>query len=490
MYDGVLLQGFHWYLPNDGKHWSWLEEQASSLASKGITAIWLPPASKAWGSNSSVGYDGFDFWDLGRYRAHNNPKRTKHGSMADLQALIGQLHTHGIQAYADLVFNHKMGGEEEQWACVKQVDLNDSNHTIKGWERKKISTGYRFKQRMQEQNTGGTPTDSRFEWNWDHFDAYTEGDGHSRKRYVIKDKDFSCAPMIHHGNQPFLMGAELDTMHPDVVAELDRIGDWLVDTVGFDGFRIDAIKHIRASFFPDYLHRLRQRKSKSLFTVGEYWEDHELGKLTGFLDATDGALSLFDFRLRQRFWEAADAGRDYPLHTIFHDTLTHVWPTKSVTFVDNHDLQPHRDARDFCRVKHDWFKPLAYALILLRPQGYPCIFAGDYFDSDFYRSGVEPRHGWMIDRFLEARKHLVGYPFDRFDHPNCIGWIAQGNANHKAVAVVMSNADDGWKDLPTRTGCGPFTDITQHISDAIHPNDGGETRFTCAGGKVSVWVEQ
>ena len=26
----------------------------------------------------------------------------------------------------------------------------------------------------------------------------------------------------------------------------------------------------------------------------------------------------------------------------------------------------------------DWFKPMAYALILLRREGYPCVFYGDY----------------------------------------------------------------------------------------------------------------
>ena len=35
--------------------------------------------------------------------------------------------------------------------------------------------------------------------------------------------------------------------------------------------------------------------------------------------------------------------------------------------------------RSFLRWILDWFKPLAYALILLRKHGLPCVFYGDYY---------------------------------------------------------------------------------------------------------------
>lgn len=51
-------------------------------------------------------------------------------------------------------------------------------------------------------------------------------------------------------------------------------------------------------------------------------------------------------------------------------------PTNAVTFVDNHDSQPHEALESWV---DDWFKQSAYALILLRRDGYPVVFYGDYY---------------------------------------------------------------------------------------------------------------
>ena len=46
-------------------------------------------------------------------------------------------------------------------------------------------------------------------------------------------------------------------------------------------------------------------------------------------------------------------------------------PEHAVTIVDNHDTQLGQALE---AAVEPWFKPLAYALILLREQGVPCIF--------------------------------------------------------------------------------------------------------------------
>ena len=47
--NSVLMQYFEWYLPDDGKHWQRLKDDAKHLASIGITSVWMPPAFKATG---------------------------------------------------------------------------------------------------------------------------------------------------------------------------------------------------------------------------------------------------------------------------------------------------------------------------------------------------------------------------------------------------------------------------------------------------------
>ncbi len=493
MINGVMFQAFHWYLPPDGNHWNWLKDEIPVLAQKGVTSVWLPPFSKAWGgmnangNQTSVGYDVYDLWDLGRYKAHSNDERTKYGHYDELIALIQKCKREKMQVYADLVFNHKMGAKNAQKVRVQKVDSNNYNHALSDWIDKHLHCNFDFENRMKAQANGNTPTDSQFRWRFDHFDAYiSKDDGVFR----IKAKDFQCQPNYHYGNHPYLMGLDLDTSHPDVVEELCRFGEWLVNEIGIDGFRIDAIKHIRQSFFPEFLERMRKSKTE-LFAVGEFWEDHDLYKLTDFINNTGRSLSLFDFRLRENFWHAANSGANYPLPDIFNDTLVASDPVKAVTFVTNHDLQPFRQGKDFRLIEHDWFKPLAYALILLRPQGYPCVFFGDYFDSNLYKTGLKPRHKWMIDNFLEARKVAVGgSTVDYFDHPNCIGWVSSGLNNGKSMAVVMSNGGDGWKKMSTNKPDISYRDITKHYADIVTTNARGEATFKCRGGKVSVWLEE
>lgn len=58
------MQYFEWYLPNDGNHWTRLQNDAANLSSKGVTAVWIPPAYKGTSQND-VGYGAYDLYDLG-----------------------------------------------------------------------------------------------------------------------------------------------------------------------------------------------------------------------------------------------------------------------------------------------------------------------------------------------------------------------------------------------------------------------------------------
>ena len=63
----TILQGFEWYLPNDGNHWKTLAEKAEELSSFGINAVWMPPAYKGSEGANDVGYGTYDLYDLGEF---------------------------------------------------------------------------------------------------------------------------------------------------------------------------------------------------------------------------------------------------------------------------------------------------------------------------------------------------------------------------------------------------------------------------------------
>jgi glycosidase len=80
---------------------------------------------------------------------------------------------------------------------------------------------------------------------------------------------------------------------------------------------------------------------------------------------------LFDAPLQMKFHEASRQGRDYDMSQIFTDTLVEADPFHAVTLVANHDTQPLQALE---APVEPWFKPLAYALILLRKMAYRRCF--------------------------------------------------------------------------------------------------------------------
>ena len=141
-----------------------------------------------------------------------------------------------------------------------------------------------------------------------------------------------------------------------------------------------------------------------------------------------------------------------------------------------------------------WFKPLAYALILLRQEGYPCIFYADYFGASYSDRGYDiymPSHRWLIDKFLYARhNYAYGEQYDYFDHWDIIGWTRLGDEEHpQAMAVIMSDGAGGSKWMEVGKPNSKFYDLTEHIKEPVYTNDLGWGEFFCLGGSVSVWVQ-
>jgi alpha-amylase len=463
-YNGVMMQYFHWYNQPDGNLWCEVEQSAEELAKLGVTSLWLPPACKGTGGGYDVGYGLYDLFDLGEFDQKDSV-RTKYGTKDEYVAAIKAAQKAGIRIYADAVFNHKMGADLEEEAQATPFP------------------GRRGKY-------------SSMEWHWWHFDAidynaYNEGEN---AIYLLQDKEFDNHVDLENGNFDYLMGCDLDMDHPEVVGELQYWGKWYVETTGVDGFRFDAVKHVKAEFFRDWLNNVSEQTGKDLFAVGEYWS-YDVEALHAFLETTNGRVMLFDAPLHYNFHVASKSGSDYNFSEIFDNTLVQQQPTLAVTLVDNHDSQPLQSLES---VVEAWFKPLAYALILLRREGYPCIFYADYYgahykdkanDGNEYEIWIDSHKG-LIDKFLEARQsYAFGDQFDYFDHPNTIGWTRLGTAECPgAMAVVMSNGSEGSKWMEVGQPNHVYVDLTEHISDEITTNDDGWAEFRCSGGSVSVWV--
>lgn len=487
-FNGTMMQYFHWYSPADGSHWNHVKAEAQALADAGITALWLPPAYKGIGGGCDVGYGIYDLFDLGEFDQQGSV-RTKYGTKDEYVAAVKACRELGINIYADVVFNHKMAADCEEEFNAIPMDPSDRRRPLGDMRKIKSWTGFNFPQRGDKY--------SSMKWHWYHFDAvdYNSFEPNYKAVWLVEGKTFEDKVSWELGSFDYLMGCDLDIDHPEVRGELKYWGEWMLDHVGVDGFRIDAIKHICGDFFVDWLAHLEHYAQRSLFCVGEYWT-YDLGALSWYAGNSGGRLDLFDAPLHHNFHKASKAGSGYDLRTIFDNTVVKEMPLLAVTLVENHDTQPLQALES---VVEAWFKPLAYAMILLRAEGYPCIFYCDYYGAHYVDKGRDGNkyeiymdsHREILDRLLIGRKHFAyGPQYDYFDHPNVVGWTRLGLGDHcRAMAVLLSNGSEGTKWMEVGRPNTTFYDLTGHIPHPIATNDDGWAEFRCNGGSVSVWVE-
>ena len=488
-YNGTMMQAFHWDIVNDGQLWNKLKHKAQSLAEAGFTAMWFPPASKGSAGGYDVGYGIYDLFDLGEFD-QKGTIRTKYGTKEQYLAAIQAFQAAGIQIYADVVFNHKDGGDETQKVKGIPFSRYDRINPTGSLQEIEIYSRFNFPGRGEEY--------SSMKWSAWHFDAVNHNmlAYHQDTVYLIEGRNFDDFVDLEKGNYDFLLGCDLDFSNEQVRGELMYWGRWFLDTTGVDGFRLDAIKHIPTWFFAQWLDHVRDYTGKDLFTLGEYWSPN-LSTLHWYLSATGGRMSLVDVPLHYNFHYASRSGSGYDLRRILDGTLMQEQPALAVTFVENHDSQPLQSLES---VVEPWFKPLAYALILLRQEGYPCVFYADYYGAHYWGQGRDGNqheiwmtsHGWIIDKLLYARQfHAYGNQYDYFDHANTIGWTRLGDDAHpKAMAVLMSNRYEGWKWMEVGKPHTTFYDITEHIKETVVTNESGWGEFRCNSGSVSVWLEK
>lgn len=474
--NGVMMQYFEWYLSDTPPLWNIVKQQAQEVAKVGISAVWLPPAYKGNGGIHDVGYGVYDLYDLGEFDQKGSV-RTKYGTKKEYIAAIHALQKAGIDIYPDIVLNHKMGADETELVPAHMVRRDQRLETCGNEEIIEAWTKFTFPERKQKY--------SDFTWNWTHFDGIDYD--HKTKQsavYELYGKSWDDEVSGEFGNYDYLMGADIDFKNQEVKEELMKWGAWYQEMTHMDGVRLDACKHIHFSFFKEWLSFLRQRDTQ-LFAVGEYWSAN-VEELLHYLDVNEHCLSLFDVPLHMHFHDVSVANGNYDMSKLLENTLVSRCPQNAVTFVDNHDTQPSQSLSSWVL---DWFKPLAYSILLLRKDGYPCVFYGDYYGIP--HDHIPPMNAWL-DSLLQLRQtNAYGTQTDYFDDYNIIGWTRSGDEDHpNPLAVIMSDSIGGTKRMYVGIGFAKqyFYDALHHRSDEILIDEEGYGSFVCEGGSVSVFI--
>ncbi len=476
----TMMQFFEWHIEGNGQHWNRLKELVPELKMRGIDSVWIPPATKAQ-SVDDPGYGVYDLYDLGEFDQKGSV-RTKYGTKAELLAAIAACQEQGVALYADVVMSHKAGADEKE--IFQVIEVNDQNRKeeisepfdIEGW------TKFTFPGRGDQY--------SSFQWSFEHFNG-TDYDARENRsgifRIIGDDKHWNDHVDHEFGNYDYLMFANIDYNHPKVKEEMITWGKWLANTLQCNGFRLDAVKHISHEFINEFAAQVKGERGEDFYLVGEFWNP-DLAACQQFLDKVNYKIDLFDVSLHFKLEAASHESKDFDLRTIFDDTLVKTHPLNAVTFVDNHDSQPHESLESWVE---DWFKQCAYALILLRQDGYPCVFYGDYYGIGGDKA--IPGKKEALDPLLYARYHKAyGEQEDYFDDPHMIGWVRRGVAEieRSGCAVVIANGDEGEKRMfvgEERAGQ-TWVDLTNSRDEHISIEEDGFATFPVNGGSVSVWA--
>ena len=472
----TMMQYFEWNIPNDGLFWRRTAQQARALKALGITAVWLPPAYKGCSSND-VGYGVYDMYDLGEFD-QKGTVRTKYGTREEYLQAVKALQKEHIQVYADIVLNHRMGGDRKEEVLAVEDDAEDRNTQIS--DPFPIETWSRFT------FPGRRGRYSGFKWDHNCFSGTDWDDKEGRSGiFRFEDKEWNTETDSEHGNFDYLMGMDVDTCNPVVRREIVRWLKWYDRTVHPDGLRLDAVKHISFQDMRDILTRYRRNVGRDVPAVGEYWSP-ETDKLTHYLDCVDHCMRLFDVPLHYNFFEAARQGEAFDMRHILDGSLAEALPDEAVTFVDNHDTQPGQALQSFVA---PWFKPLAYALILLRDKGLPCAFYGDLYGIPSSR--VEPVAD--LAKLLKIRHEFAyGEETDYFDDEHIVGWVRAGEGGRAPLAVLLSNAGEGAKRMFVGKEYAGKTwyELLGRCVEPVQVDEEGWAEFGVAAASAAVWGDE
>lgn len=489
--NATMIQFFHWYVEGDGMIYQKAKDCADYFNDLGITAVWFPPAYKATSGTYSVGYDAYDLFDLGEFDQKGSIP-TKYGTKEAYVEACKTLQSKGIGVIVDIVLNHKAGGDEKEKFQVVRVDPHNREKTISDPFEIESYTKFTFPGRNKKY--------SDFVWTFSCFSGVDHAEGMDNGIFrIINEFNHTWEEMIgdEKGNYDYLMFNDINHDNPFVREELNYWGKWYHDQIHFDGIRLDAVKHQSPQFYQEWLQLLRSNTGKNIFAVGEYWAPGQLDLLQEYITATDRNMSLFDSSLHHNFHTASQSGSNYDLRKIFDDTLTLADPTLSVTVVDNHDTQPLQALE---APVEEWFKPLAYALTLLRENGYPCVFYPDLFGAHYTDKGKDGNDHEIflnkvdgIEELLKARKNnAYGAQRDYFEDANCLGWVREGDGVNPGCAVVLSNKDAYTKpmEMGSQYAGKTFYDALGRFDNKITIDENGWANFPVPAGNVSVWIPE
>lgn len=508
--------------------WDTIEDRMADIFEVGYGQMWLPPPQRADTGSSSVGYDVYDRFDLGRPRSE-----TLYGTEASLKASIAGAHNASVRMYTDFIPNHNgfrngntsgfaaQGGYPGFVLSTPSDSFGDFHNPAISYEQnEQIGSLFGLLDIAQEKNhqyvrhpiAAGNPQ------NIPSGTVTNKPDPNNARFYpdqdlggiVLTDPALGIASFTRYSfntNDP-LAG---DPTAENATGLLMRNMQYMIQVIGVDGFRVDAARHM-PSWVMNYLDNAVFRASPRTNLDGS------IQPIYMFSEVADGnsanvqpyirrdlpsklAISPSDTTVRGNrdaldfplFWKMVENlssnGTQNNWHRIRGAGLdnydrpggTEVWHSdgsQGVTFVDSHDDQSGQRPHLY---------KVAYAYTLMKP-GEAVVYLnakefgeGRDFPKDIGGSSYSMSndalggyHGDDIAKLVEIRNtHGRGNFQERWIddafNPNGFSNIYIYERSNSALVGLNSRLDSGFDQrTPVQTNFAPNTVLVELTGNAAN----------------------
>ena len=329
-YEGVMMQGFYWDSYSETS-WAKLKAEADEIAPY-FQLIWIPQSG--WcNSDYTMGYMPVYYFN----------QKSAFGSERELRSMIATYRSKGTGFIADVVLNHRKNiGENGSWVDFPEETWNGKTYKM-------------------------TPTD-----------ICGNDDGGTTANWASQN---GLSLSINDDTGDDWSGCrDLDHKNPHVQEIIKDYLKFLLEDVGYAGFRYDMVKGFWASFVGDY-----NMSARPAFSVGEYFDGAT--KIKEWINYSKGYVAehptsaAFDFPFRYRMRDAVES----------HNWRNLGWDEKplafddyykqyAVTFIENHDTEYRSEKEPQTPI---WRDTLAANAYLLAMPGTPCVFYRHWHDCKY-----------------------------------------------------------------------------------------------------------
>lgn len=319
-YDGVMLQGFYWDSFVDSR-WANLEAQSSEM-SRFFPLIWVPQSGYCGGGNN-MGYTPVYLFN----------QNSSFGTESELRSMIKAFRAKGTRLMADVVINHRNNlGVGGSWVDYPAEEYEGTTYHM-------------------------TPAD------------IVAGDDGGKTAAWAKSRGISLSLNADTGTD-WDGCRDIDHKSANVNKNYKAYLNFLLNDLGYAGFRYDMVKGFAPQYVADY-----NTATKPQYSVGEYWDNSY--NIKSWLKGTEvGGVpqsAAFDFQFRYAVRDAVNGGVWSRLggsdkHPLAYEEGYKRW---AITFVENHDTQYRSPSEPLDPILKDTLAANAY---LLAMPGTPCVF--------------------------------------------------------------------------------------------------------------------